>query len=352
MTTAPHGTYTSSTTLREAFEWLEPTGRIAVLTHTKPDGDAIGSTLSLVRALRSRQPHTGRDGVVAFYGGYLPDWLASISQGDEWRHASVEALESFDPQRIVIADTGAWKQLEDVGPFLRGKADRVLVVDHHLDGDPDIADRRVIDAGWAAASMPAAELAVALCGVSDAGALPREIAAPLYVGLAADTGFFRHSNVSSAVMRLASELLRAGVDHVNLFEMIEQRDPAGRIRLLGKVLSEMELFCDDRLAVLTIRLADVHAHGLKSGQTSGFGDHVMTIGSVRVSAVLTEVGGREGPVTKMSLRSKGSRGAVDVNRIAREFHGGGHAQAAGARTDGDLESIKRRLVDTVARALD
>jgi phosphoesterase RecJ-like protein len=119
---------------------------------------------------------------------------------------------------VVIVDTGSWSQLHDYRPWIDAQHDKTALIDHHLSGNAEVSPRRLIDTGAAAACEIVAGLCVPLLGPGFARDLPREVAEPLYLGLATDTGWFRHSNVTPAVMRLAADLLEAGVDHERLIE--------------------------------------------------------------------------------------------------------------------------------------
>lgn len=343
--------WTTNVDVEGLSAWLVEGKRFAVLTHTKPDGDAVGSTIAMVRALRVLCEQKGGDPsqIKAHYAGALPRWLGDIAFEDEYQTASVNELEALDPDRIVVCDTGAWNQLREVAPFLEDRTERIAIVDHHLTGDGEIGERRLIETSAAAVCQPVARICANLLGCA-MGELAREIAEPLYLGIATDTGWFRHSNVSPAVLRDAATLLEAGVDHPRLLQQTEQRDPAGRVLLMGRVLAGMELHHDGQLAVLRVKLDDVHDVKLGAGQTGGIGEAAMNIASVRVCATLTETD--ETPaITKVSMRSKEDEHPVDVAEVARGFGGGGHARAAGARAAGEMDEVAAELVEAVGAAL-
>jgi phosphoesterase RecJ-like protein len=154
-------------------------------------------------------------------------------------------------------------------------------------------------------------------------------------------------------MRLAADLLEAGVDHTRLYAMIEQRDGAPRWKLLGRSLSSLELHDGGRIAIMKLRSADFDDCGADRNDTSGFADMVLSIETVRVSVILTEgelpAGSRDAPVTKVSMRSKPGPHAVDVNNATNALGGGGHARAAGAKMDGvSLETARERVLAVLA----
>lgn len=350
------GTWASNVGTDEIIAALRGAQRVVVVTHSKPDGDAAGSVLGLVRTLRLR-------GVEAegWFVGPLPGWMPQIVRGTQARVFSpsrpMEPADgsAFDPKPepdvIAVLDTGSWSQLSELRPWLEPRASRAVLIDHHLHGDPGTAARRLVDPRAAATTQLVAPVCVGVLGGGDASRLPVDVAEPLYLGLATDTGWFRHSNVTAAAMRLASELLGAGVSHTDLYELIEQQGTAARLRLMSRALAGLRLERDGTLAVMVLRRADFTATGADRSDTTGFIDLPMGIGSVRVSALVTEERPEEengSPVTKISLRSKPGEGSVDVNELARKLGGGGHARAAGAKVNLPVEEAVERLMGALA----
>lgn len=332
--------YTTNTTIAEAASWLAEQRSVAITTHFKPDGDAVGSSLALARALRLRGA-----AVELWYSGALPDFLREIVGETPHRHLDNRpAAEADDPEAIVIVDTGAWSQVEALRPWLESRTARALVVDHHLNGDASIASKRIVEPGAAAAAQLVGGLCSELLATPPA-ALPVEVATPVYLGLATDTGWFRYSNVTAAVMRLAADLIEAGVAHTELFRIVEQRDRPGRLRLFGRALGTMELLDGDRVALMRLTERDVAESGARPGDTGGFADRLLAIESVLVAVVLSESRDHAGqPVAKISMRSKDGPGAVDVNEVAARLGGGGHARAAGARVRGSLDEARTQVL--------
>lgn len=352
--TNPSPSWASSITLPEAAAWLAGAGKVAVLTHVKPDGDAVGSSLAVARAL-NRARGAGAQRAVVVYAGPLPNWLRAVAGPTTWYavqpdgHAPVQ-----HPDAVVILDTGSWTQLEEVREWLLPLRDRTLVVDHHMQGNAEVATRRVIVPSAAAAAEPAAELCRLILGKASCAELPADIAEALYLGLASDTGWFRHSNVSPSALRLAADLLQAGADHSKIYEQVEQHDHPSRLCLTARALASLELFADGRIALMTIRLSDVHACHAGPSDTGGFADLALSIGSVRVAATITEAEPGPSdprPLTKISLRSKSSGQCVDVSRVAAAFGGGGHVRAAGTRTRMSMDDARRQLLESLMHEL-
>lgn len=349
----PDGWVTNTTTAAVARR-LGAARSVVLLTHAKPDGDALGSTLALARAINLHAGATGAASVAeCWYQAPMPPWSQAICGTTKVRviEQGQPVPAALDPEVVLVADTGAWRQLDTYAPWLEERADRAIVIDHHLRGSARTGAARIVDTTAAAVCQPVAEVCCAILGVDGPARLPKEIGEPLYLGLATDTGWFRHSNVAPAVMRLAGDLLETGLDHARLYELVEQRERASRLRLLRRALETLEIVDDKRLAVMSLTPADFEAAGAIPGESGGFVDLTQQVERVRVAALLTEQKSDQGPVTKISLRSKegpwDGRPAVDVNAVADRLGGGGHARAAGARVTGTIEDAKRMLIEAL-----
>lgn len=337
--------YTTNTDIADAAAWLSATESIVITTHFKPDGDAVGSSLALARALRHHRPDIE---VEIWYAGAIPDFLAEIAADTPTRHLDTDPpSEADDPEAFVIVDTGSWSQLEFVRNFAAARRDRTLIIDHHLRGDAEIADRRIIETAAPAAAQIIAELCGHMLGLP-ASKLPVDVATPLYLGIATDTGWFRYSNATPTMFRLVADLLEAGVASTDLYRLIEQRDRVSRLRLFGRALSKLEMHNNNTVALVMLDAQDFTDTGGAPGDTGGFADRMLAVESVRVAVVLTESSDHAGaPVTKISFRSKPGVDEVDVNQVAGTLGGGGHARAAGARLPSNLADTR----DAVLKAL-
>ncbi len=341
----PDAAWRSNTTIDELAAWLAQQPSVALLTHQKPDGDAAGSTIALARTLR----RTGQAAAL-LYAGPEPHWLREFASPDTYRLVERDGLPAEAPGAILITDTGSRSQLEPFLPMLEGATERTAIIDHHLSGDGALAQRLLIEPAAAAVCEPVALLCARLLDAPSVGALPPDVAEALYLGVATDTGWLRYSNVTPVTLRLAADLMEAGVDATSIFERTEQRERPARIRLLARALSSMRLHMDNRLAVLRITRNDIREAGAAPGDTGGFSDLPLTIDSVRVVAVLSEVvGAEQPPLVKVSLRSKPGPDPVDVNRIAQALGGGGHARAAGARLSATLDDVEAAIIGALAQ---
>ena len=336
----------TNTTVDEVAGTLRAAKSLVITTHGKPDGDAIGSTVALARSLMACGVS-----VEVWYIGPVAEWTAEFTRGVKLREFApgkpVEIAGLPDPDLSVVVDTGSWTQVAELKPWLVGRAGKTINIDHHLHGDAEMSSKRIVETACASCTQVLAPLCVKLLGVASVAKLPLEIAEPLYLGLATDTGWLRYSNVTPDTLRLAAELIEAGVDHTRLYRVIEQQDKPSRWQLLGRALNSLKLEDGGRVATMVLSLKDFAETGSDATETSGFADMVLAVSTVQVSAVLTEtaVSAGEPPLTKISFRSKPGPNAVDVNAVANTIGGGGHARAAGAKTRTDLEAARKLVVE-------
>ncbi|MEZ6243573.1 MAG: DHH family phosphoesterase [Phycisphaerales bacterium] len=342
----------TNATLAEIARWLADKRSVVLLTHAKPDGDAMGSTLGLARAINLSRGTSGAASTAeCWYCGPMASWTKLLARSTKVRTVEPGQAPEFalEPEAVVICDTGSWKQLDCYEGWVREHASRTAVIDHHLQGNAEIAALRHVDTSAAAVCQPVAELCRIILGLERVADLPTEVAEALYFGVATDTGWFKHGNVSGEVFRVAGALLDAGAEHERLYNATELNDRPERLRLMARALTSLEFHKNETVAFMSLTVADFKETGSAPGDSGGFVDIPRTVGKVLVSAVLTEVESHSGgAVTKISLRSKGGEGAVDVNEVAQKLGGGGHARAAGARVEAGLDETKRRLLEALA----
>ncbi len=330
----------TNTTLKEISDWLLNQRSVMILTHTKPDGDAVGSTLGLCRALRAKNIDAR-----CWYAGPMPTWITGAAGDTPYELVEKNWPPADEPDAIVILDTGSWSQLSDVEPWLRKHKHKATVIDHHLQGHGDVADRMLVDSSAAAVCVTIAELATLILGLDSPAELPENVAQACFMGIATDTGWFRHSNTKPRTLRLAADLLEAGADQPTIYQLVEQRDRPSRYKLMARALASLELHHDGKLAIITQHTYDFAECDAAPGDSGGFADLALSIASVKVSVVLTEAATEPTPLTKLSLRSKAGPDGVNVNQLAQKFGGGGHAQAAGARVNKPINKVKARLIE-------
>ncbi|MBN1436255.1 MAG: bifunctional oligoribonuclease/PAP phosphatase NrnA [Sedimentisphaerales bacterium] len=334
---------------RPAREAIEKAQRILITSHVRPDGDAVGSVAALANMITRIAKQDQRDcevqvlllGEVAEqYGFVLSDDLAIWMLGREVTAENVaEKLDGFD--LVIVADTRAVNQLPIVGEYLLKRDKGVLVIDHHLTGD-EIGDVRLIDSSVGATGEIVYQLSQE-SGWRIAGTT----AQALFMAIATDTGWFRFSNTSGATLRRAGELVGTGVVPEKMYQRLFESFPPERMRLVARVLETMELRCGGRLAVMTITNQMLKETGAKRIHIENIVNESQQVASVVVSLLMVE---QEDGATRCSLRSRSDD--VDVNKIAKQFGGGGHARAAGVTIEESMDQARAKLVAAIEPLID
>jgi phosphoesterase RecJ-like protein len=309
--------------------------RLLLTTHVRPDGDGLGSMLALDAALRQQGKEVHlliASPMPARYQFLDPDRRIQQFQ------TPTEALRSVDA--ALVLDTGTWNQLGDFGPFLRELPAAKAVIDHHQTQD-DLGGQRFVDVSAEATGRLVYEAITAL----GTPFTPR-MAQDLFVALAMDTGWFRHSNVQPRTFALAEQLLAHGARPEVLYEHLFEQNTLPRLKLMGLVLDRLQLIGDNRVAYTEIHRADYLATGALPSDSEDLVNYPRSLAGVEVGLLFMEQprGG-----VKVSFRS---RARVDVARLAERFGGGGHRLASGAILETSLAEARGRVLEAVLAALE
>ena len=315
--------------LPRAIEALRNARAVLCTMHRGPDGDALGSALALACALREM----GRSVTV-----YNPDELPynfKFLRGADQVARSVPADAAFDV--TIVTDAGAFNRLgPDVPPPERRGV--LLNLDHHITTEP-FGDVNYVDPHAASVGILAFKIIRGL-----GHAVSRDAAECIYASILADTGSFRYSSTDPECMRIAAELIEAGVEPWEMTVRVYEQQPLARMKLLADVLSTLEVH--GKLATITITNAMVRKTGTVTDLTDGFINYARSVDGVEVAASFREP--LNGGPWRVSFRS---RGRVNVAAIAQKFGGGGHHNAAGCSIEGDEASVRARIAEEIEQAL-
>jgi phosphoesterase RecJ-like protein len=246
---------------------------------------------------------------------------------------------SHTPDVAVVLDTGTWNQLGDVGPYLRSLTVPKAVIDHHVTQD-DLGAIRFVDAGAEATGRLAYEAIRALGSPLPAGA-----AGHLFVALAMDTGWFRHSNTTAQSFELAADLVAAGARPEELYYHLFEENTLARLKLMGLILDRLEVIQGGRVAYTQVYLRDYEATHAAPQDTEDLVNFTRSLSGVEVGLFFVE---QPRGAVKVSFRSRG----LDVARVAEQFGGGGHRLASGATIQAPIDKARARVLEAVAHALD
>ncbi len=316
-------------------ELVRRCNRFLLMTHVRPDGDALGSEMALAAALRQH----GKQVRVAIASNLPPRYKFLDPDGAKIERFTLPGDSFRNTDAVIVVDTGTWGQLGEFGPFLKTLNVPKMVIDHHRTQD-DLGGPHLVDTSAEAAGRLIYEACMAL-----GGSLTPEIADALFLAVATDTGWFRHANTTPATFELAEELTLAGANPTALYDQLYEQVSLGKLKLTGLVLDRLTTTNDGQVAFTKVYLADYTATGALPPDTEDLINFVRSVEGTEIALMFIEQ--REGGV-KVSFRS---RSRIDVDKIAERFGGGGHRLAAGATVPGTMDEVVMKVLVAVESAL-
>ncbi|MDG4779761.1 bifunctional oligoribonuclease/PAP phosphatase NrnA [Micromonospora sp. WMMD961] len=316
---------------------LPPTGRVLLICHVNPDGDALGSMLGFGLGLRQ----LGVRDVQATFPGppEVPEPLHGLPGLELLVPADAADLA---PDLVICFDAASESRLGELAGRL-SSAGGALVLDHHA-SNPGFGTVNLVDPSAAATSVVAEQLLTRLGVVVD-----RAIAECLYVALTTDTGSFRFAATTPAVHEMAARLLATGISPGDISRRVFDTRPFGAVRLFGDVLGRAQLepaaAGGQGLVWTFATLDDLARHDQRPYVLEALIDSVRCTAEADVGCVLKQTTSGEWAV---SMRSKG---AVDVSRVAVALGGGGHTFAAGFTGRGSVEQVVESIRGQLDAAL-
>jgi phosphoesterase RecJ-like protein len=310
--------------IRQAAEVLRDADRIVTTGHVAPDGDALGSALAFAHAARA----AGKEAVASFGGDFgIPETYGFL---DGSPIVEPGALPDGSGVVLVVFDTGVAARIGEIAEWAE-TASSVVIVDHHPAPDGEFGDVAFIDVDAAAAS----QLCYYLIRELD-WPINETVATCLLTGIVTDTGRYQYSATDGEVMRIAGELLDAGVRPELIGQQVYESVPFGYLAVSAAVLGRASLDPELQLVSSTVFAADLDSAGIDHEDLDPLIDDLRIVRGAEVAVLLKEVDGG----FKVSMRS---RGGVDVGAIARAESGGGHHNAAGFTADGDPDETIDRI---------
>lgn len=318
-------------TLAEIGRALRDHQRFAVLSHVRPDGDALGSQIALALSLQELGKTVrvwNEDGMLEKYS-FLPraELLTKPPPAKE------------DVDLVVALDTAVQTRLGTALDAI-GSAKITINIDHHP-SNPGYGDLVYIDPISPATGQILFEL------IADQKLpLTKEIAENLYVAISTDTGSFQYPNTTARTFEIAAGLIRAGVDVGRVSQLLYENYPRRRIELLRELLGTMRFEGKGRVASFCLSLEMAKRLGVLPEDNEGLIDHLRAIRGVIVAVFFEEL--PDGKV-RVSMRSKSEK--ADVCAVCMKFGGGGHTLAAGARVRGTLAEVEQRVLEAICEVV-
>ncbi len=294
---------------------------IVIVTHTNPDGDAIGSSLGFYLFLLKFNPAAKIRIIVPNDFPSFLKWMPAVKNIRIYQDNDVEAiLEIQEADLCFCLDFNALKRTDKLSSFLEESKAQKILIDHHPQPDPNF-DIMVSNI----ASSSTSELIYdVINGLGGKELMDEDIASCLYVGIMTDTGSFSYSCRRPETYLVVAELIRLGIDSELIHRKIYDTYSENRMRLLGFCLSErLKVLKDFHTAYIFLTLDDLNRFNHQNGDTEGVVNYALSIEGIVFAVLFTE---KESKI-RISMRSKGE---FSVNDFARaHFQGGGHKNASG-----------------------
>lgn len=307
---------------------------ISIVTHVNPDGDAMGSSLGLYHYLKTK----GKS-VKVIVPNAFPDFLT-------WMPASKQAMVFEGNEKVVekqinksdvvfILDFNNYKRIDNLGELIKNSASQKVLIDYHQAPDT-VFDYYFHDT---AASSTCELIYDFICGIDSSKVIDKKMANCLYTGIMTDTGSFRFASTTQKTFQVAAALIEAGAQNAAIYASVNDDYTENRLKLLGYCIYEKLVFIPEyKAAYMALSEAELKKFGFKKGDTEGIVNYALSVSGIELSAFFSE---KEGAI-RISFRSKNK---FDVNKFARaHFSGGGHINAAGAKSDLSLKDTVEKFV--------
>jgi phosphoesterase RecJ-like protein len=316
------------TELQQVVDAIGARQRFVISSHARPDGDSIGSSLSMALALRA----LGKEARVV-HKDRAPEPLLGFP-GMSGIEIADRVNGDFDAG--IIMECG---ELARSG--VAGLDGRFLInIDHHP-GNSGFGQINWFDASAAACGEMVFDVIRALNVPLTVG-----IATHIYLAILTDTGSFHYSGISPRTFDICRLTLEAGVDPVLMARTVYDSNNLGRLKLFGSVLNAMRIDHSGRIAILYLDHEMTRAAGGTYDDTDGLINEPLTVKEIQAVVFFKQVQGDE---YRVSMRSKGD---VDIGAIARAFGGGGHKNAAGCTVISPIDVLQGTLVKMMEDAVE
>ena len=314
--------------IEQFYPILNQPFKAVITAHQKPDGDAMGSTLGLYHFLKQ----LGHEVTVISPTNWAQflDWMPGVEQVIDFETNKNEASEIVAAADYVFClDFNILHRTKHLEPIIRDSKALKILIDHHQQPDTPSFAYGISDVKMSSTCEMIYDFIVQS---GHSNLINIDIATCLYTGLMTDTGSFRFPSTTASVHKIVAHLKELGLQHAKIHENIYDNSTEGRLKFMGNAfLNRMTVLPEFKTAVMAIPKSDIYKFELKTGDTEGLVNYLLSIEGIKFAAILID---RE-EERKWSFRSKGN---FDVNIFARtHFEGGGHANAAGGRSSKSLD---------------
>lgn len=314
--------------IQQFYPLLNSPKRVVITTHQKPDGDAMGSSLGLYNFL-IQLGHTVTVISPTNWASFLK-WMPGAENVIDFELSREVATTYLQQAEVLFClDFNVLHRTKNMEPLLQNLNCIKVLIDHHEQPQVDYFDYGVSNTSKSSTCEMVFDF---IFNSSFADKITTEVAQCLYTGVMTDTGSFRFPSTAPSVHIMVARLKETGFNHTIVHENIYDNFLENRLRFIGHaLLNRMEVFYECNTALMYIPKNDLLRFHIKTGDTEGLVNYLLTIQGIRMGALVID----RDEERKWSFRSKGN---FDVNTFARtHFEGGGHFNAAGGRSSDTLD---------------
>lgn len=327
----------ADTDINRFIEIINKNNTFVLTCHTNPDGDALGSTLGLRKALMNMGKEVTvitPDLAPTFYS-----WMPGYKTLRTYEREQEDCEKIIDAADVIfIMDYNDLKRIKSLGEKLQTLSKPTVMIDHHL--DPKMEADVTISFPKASATCELVYNILSQANLEQY--IDIDSATNIYTGILTDTGGLSYNSSDPELYIVMANLLRKGIDKPNIHEKVFNNKTVRRLKLLGYTLSrKLKRIEKYPLAIMTLDAKELEQYNYNTGDTEGFVNYPLQVKDIIATAFIME---RPDGI-KISLRSKGT---FPVNEFsARYYGGGGHLNAAGGNYAGTLEEAVKIYTDNI-----
>ena len=320
-------------TFEEIVSRISEPKNTLILFHRNPDADAVGSAYAMKKVLSDLGSRA-----LCICGEDIPSRLLFLTDGKQDSVLPEDIPADFEVERIIALDTASPAQLGRLSELYGERID--LMIDHHGKGEPYSDYYIRPDAAATGEIMFDLVKQLATDGLVH---IDEALCVDLYAAISADTGGFRFSNVTSDTHLRAAELLASGIDSAEINHLLFDCNSMESLRARAAGISNLKVYGDGKVAVITFPYALKAALGLSDHHLSALVDEARSLEGVKV-AISVRQPGTDGSF-HVSMRASCD---YDVSLVCAQFGGGGHARAAGCTFSADnMEDAVEKLIGAI-----
>ena len=325
--------------IEQFFPLLKQPFKAVITCHQKPDGDAMGSTLALSHFLKQ----LGHEITVISPTNWAQflNWMPGVDQVIDFEANKAQATQIVNEADYVFClDFNILHRTKHLEPVITASKSVKILIDHHQQPDTASFGFGISDVKMSSTCEMVYDFIIQS---GHSNLINLDIATCLYTGLMTDTGSFRFPSTTASVHKIVAHLKELGLQHSKIHENIYDQGSEARLKFMGNAfLYRMQVFPEYNTAIMAIPKTDIYKFELKTGDTEGLVNYLLSIQGIRLAAIVID---RE-EERKWSFRSKGT---FDVNIFARtHFEGGGHANAAGGRSSKSVDETAQDFKNILA----